>query len=432
MSRRSFPRIDPAALRDHADEARVERVWDRIEHDLHSRVDRWGPNGFEASRARRSTLMYVAIAASFAAFGGGLLLGKATWDHRLPAAAPMAAAVIEKSTVEVLAAGTQPQTFPLRGGGQITLSPGATVEVERTGSALTVSLLQGQAVLTTAASKGAAIVAGEARLNTQAGSSVAVTRNQDDVDVHVSDGKVSVTSALGVTQELGKNDRLQVPLHAAVSSTPINAAPRHNPVIAAPRPRGARPAMAKVGPEWLTRHDANDDEGALLLLRKQGIGPAIDTAHGAAELMAIAEIMSGKGRDQSAEVHAWERLLQGFPNDQRASLAAGRLAAIYDARGEAARAKEYRDKVQPLAQNATTGSDSLFCNVIRREPDKTKAAVMAKEYLDKYPDGECRDDCERLAQGSALAPAVDPPPAVPSAPAPGSPPPPPSASAVAP
>jgi hypothetical protein len=429
MSRRSFPRIDPASLRDHADEARVERVWERIEHDLHSRI----PSGFEASRARRSTLMYVAIAASFAAFGGGLLTGKATWDHRLPAPAPVAAAVSEKSTVDVLAAGTQGQVFPLYGGGQITLSPGATVEVERTGSSVTVALLQGEAVLKTSARTGAAIVAGEARLNTQAGSSVTVTRNQDDVDVRVGDGKVSVTSALGVTQELGAHDRLQVPLHTAVSSAPINTVPRRNPVIPAPRPRGSRPIAAKVGPEWLTRHDANDEEGALLLLRKQGIGAAIDGAHGAAELMAIAEIMSGKGRDPSAEVQAWERLLQGFPHDQRASLAAGRLAAIYDARGEAARARDYRDKVQPLAQNATTGSDSLFCNVIRHETDKTKAAVLAKEYLDKYPDGECRDDCERLAQGSAPAPVADPPivPSASASVAPSAPPAPP-ASAVAP
>jgi ferric-dicitrate binding protein FerR (iron transport regulator) len=416
MSRRSFPRIDPASLRDHADEATVERVWDRIEHDLHSRVDRWGPNGFEApsGRARRSMLAYVAIAiaASFAAFGGGLLLGKATWDHKLPVETPVAAAVIEKSTVEVLAAGSQSRTFPLQGGGQITLLPGGTVEVERAGTTLTVALLQGEAVVTTATSKGAVVTAGEARLNTQAGSQVTVTRNQDDVDVQVSSGKVSVTSPLGATRELGEHDRVQVPIRAAVSSAPINnAAPRHAPaMIAARRPPGPRPIAVKTGPEWLIRHDANDDEGALAILRKQGVSQSIDTAHGAAELMAIAEIMSGKGRDQAAEVHAWERLLQGFPNDQRASLAANRLAAIYEARGETARAKEYRDKVQPLAQNATTGADSLVCNLIRQEADKSKAAVLAKLYLDKYPDGECRDDCERLAQGTAPAPSADPSP----------------------
>lgn len=420
MSRRSFPSIDPASLRDHADQARVDRVWDRIEHDLSSRVDRWGPNGFEGSSsgARRSTLVYLSIAATFAAFGGGVLLGRAAWDRRPQAEAAVAAPISEKSTVEVLAAGTQLRTFPLVGGGQITLSPGATVEVERTGSALTLTLLQGEAAIDTAARKRVAIVAGEARLNTQAGSVVSVRRNQDDADVNVTNGTVSITSALGVTQELGKGDRIQVPIHATVSSAPINAAPRHAPVMAARRPAGQHPAVAKSGPEWLTRHDANDDEGALAILKKPGVNQYIDTARGAAELMAIAEIMSGKGRDQAAEVRAWERLLQGFPNDQRASLAAGRLAAIYEARGEGARARDYREKVQPLAQNATTGSDSLFCNLIRREADKTKAALMAKEYLDKYPDGECRDDCERLAQGNAPSPTIEPSPAASAAPAP--------------
>ena len=420
MSRRSFPRIDPAALRDHADEARVERVWERIEQDLNSRG---GAHGFDAfspsARARRSTLVYAAIAATFAAFGGGLLLGKATWERKTPSATLVAAPIIEKSTVEVLAAGSQLRSFPLQGGGQITLSPGATVEVERTGSALTLSLLQGDAAVET--HRTMAIVAGEARLNTQAGSSVSVGRNQDDVDVRVTDGKVSVTSPLGVTQELGKGDRVQMPIHTAVSSAPANVPPHRTPVLAARRPPGQRPTVVKgaVGSEWLTRHNAGDDDGALTILKKQGINATIDSAGSAAELMGIAEIMSGKGRDQSAEVRAWERLVEGFASDQRASLAASGLADIYQSRGDAGHAKEYRDKIPTLVKNATTGSDSLFCNLIRREADKTKAALMAKEYLDKYPNGECREEFERLVQGDAPGASANPlPSAVPAEPAP--------------
>src|SRR4051794_14720417 len=99
MSRRSFPRIDPADLRDHADEARVERVWERVEHDLQARADRVGAQSFEAaraSRARRTSFVYVAIAAAFGAFGAGLLLGKATWDKKTLAETPVAAPFIEK------------------------------------------------------------------------------------------------------------------------------------------------------------------------------------------------------------------------------------------------------------------------------------------------------------------------------------------------
>jgi hypothetical protein len=159
--------------------------------------------------------------------------------------------------------------------------------------------------------------------------------------------------------------------------------------------------------EWFTHYPA-DGPGAIALLRKQGVDKAIAQARGAAELFAIAELMSG---DQGAVIQADERLLRDFPKDARAFLAARELGSIYEARGNAARAKEYRDKVATLAKNATLGSDALFCNVIRHETDKTKAALMAKEYLDKYPDGECRDEFERQAQAEASVPPSAAPPA---------------------
>jgi hypothetical protein len=422
MSRRSFPRIDPAALRDHADEARVERVWERIERDLASRQVRGGPRGPEAARARRASFAYLAVAAAFGAFGGGLLLGKATWGKRALDEATVVSPIIEKSEVEVLAAGTQLRTFPLHGGGTLTLSPGATVEVERAGEALTLKLLQGQASIGTAR-RALAVMVGEAQLNAQAGSTIGVTRNQDDVDVHVDDGSVSISSPAG-TQQLGKDERAAVPIHAAiVSNAPVSAKSHRTPVLPLRRPSGRNPLAAKgaSGPEWLVRHDANDDDGALAALRKHDINALIDASKSAYELNALAEIMRGKGGDQTAEMRACQRLVQSFQSDQRATLAAERLAQIYEARGEAARAKDYRAKKQVLAQHATTGSESLYCTVIRQEPDKTKAALMAKEYLSHYPDGDCRDALEQMlsSQGDApVSPAEPVPAAAPPAAAP--------------
>ncbi len=411
MSRRSFPRIDPSALRDqadHADQARVERVWERIEHDIASRPP-WGTGS--TRRTSRSALTYLAVAATLGAFGAGVFLGKATWDKR-PAGrgadALVAKAIDEKSMVEVLAAGTQPRSFPLQGGGHLALFPGTTVEVERSGTAITLSLLQGSASIESTG-RTMAIVAGEARINTQAGSVLSVTRNTDDLDVNVTDGTVNVTSPAGSLQ-LDKNQRDAVPIHAAASSPPTYAKPQRNPPLPRGRAQGQRPIAAKGG-EWFA-HYPNDETGALQLLRKQGVVQAIDGAHGAAELMAITELMRGK--DQVEEIHAMERLVRAFPSDQRASLAADRLSRIYEARGETRRAKEYKDKVQPLAQNATTGSDSLICNLIRRSPDKTKAALSAKEYLAKYPDGECREEFERMVQGDAPSPSPEPPAAPPA------------------
>lgn len=424
MSRRSFPRIDPSALRDHADEARVERVWERIEQDVNSRLERGDSPAHEAMLGhalgssgrggwqRRSTFAYVAIAAAFGAFGAGLWVGKVTWDRKgASSGAPVAMPIIEKSRVEVLAAGSQLRTFPLEGGGRLTLSPGATAEVERAGTELTVSLLQGEASIDTTGRRQLTVVAGAARINTQAGSVLSVARNADDIDVKVDDGTVTLASPAG-TQQLGKGERAAaVPIHATVANAPIDTAARsgrHGPSLLPRRPTNQRPAVTKgAGPEWLAHYPA-DEDGALQLLRKQGVSQAITAARSATELMAIADIMAGKGRDPVAEIGAWERLLQGFPKDQRASLAADRLARIFEARGETARAKDYRDKVRPLAESATMGSDSLICDMISREPDKTRAALMAKEYLDKYPNGECRERFEQLLLANASAPDLGP------------------------
>ena len=395
MSRRSFPSIEPADLRDHADEARVERVWERLDHDLASRAP------FADARRRRSPLATLAIAAAIGAFGAGLLLGKVTWDRRQLPLAPLASPVVEKSLVEVLAAGTQQRTFPLQGGGRLTLSPQATVEVERSGGAITLSLLQGEASVDSAG-RALTIVAGDARINTQSGSVLSVRRNADDLDVKVDRGSVSVSSPTGPNQ-LAKNQRATVPLHTAVSAVRNDAvdARRERDRALPPRPRKSPQAsLAKLAnvPEWFT-HYPGDGDRALALLRKQGVDKAIDQAHSAAELNAIAELMSG--RDQAAELRGWERLVRDFPSDQRAFLAARDLGRIYEASGDLTRAKEFKDKVEPLAKNATTGSDALFCDLIRRETDKTKAALMAKEYLDKYPDGECRDEFEQQVQAEA-------------------------------
>lgn len=312
--------------------------------------------------------------------------------------------VVEKSLVEVLAAGTQLRTFPLEGGGEITLSPGATVEAERSGSAVTLSLLQGEASIHSTG-RPLVVVAGDARINTQSGSVLSVRRNADDVDVKVDDGVVSISSATGPKQ-LSKNEHDTVPLRATMAVAPTDAAnarPSRHRIQPPRRPNGAHPNAAKLAsvPEWFT-HYPHDGAGALALLRKQGVDQAISQARGAAELSAIAELM---GRHDPAALRAWERLVRDFPTDQRAALAAGDLANLYAARGDTTRAKEYQEKVAPLAKNATMGSDALFCDVIRHETDKTKAALMAKEYLNTYPDGECRDEFERQFPGTPAAPA---------------------------
>lgn len=408
MSRRSFPRIDPDDLLDHADPARVERIWERIEHDLATHPERLGASGFEAARGR-STLVYLAIAAAFAAFGAGLWVGKVTWHSPGEAPAPVASAELPKSHVVVLAAGTQLTTHTLEDGTRLTLSPGSTVEVERAGATLTIALLQGEASIDTTGlgeHNGVALVAAEARVSTQAGSLFSARRDQDDIDVSVTDGTVRLTSPAG-TQLLGKGDRVSaVPIHATASASASDSKPaRRYPVMPLRRP-SPQPADVQVPgqPAWVARYPS-DEEGALRMLHKQGVDKAIDVAGSAAELQTIADLMRHKGRDEAAAVRASRQLVERFPGDQHAFHAANFLVDYYQRQGNADLAKQYRDQSRALAMMA----DALFCNLIVGEADKTKAKSMMLEYLSKYPNGQCHAQFKEATQRDDATPAASAP-----------------------
>jgi tetratricopeptide (TPR) repeat protein len=418
MTRRSFPHIDPATLRDHADDARVERVWQRLEPHLEAHHARQGARPGRA----RSTVAIVAIAATFGAFGAGLFAGKATWGTRAAQeVAVEAAPALDRSLVEVLAAGTQQRTFPLQGGGTVTLSPGATVEVERAGSDVTLSLLQGEASVDSA-KRALTIAAGDARINTQAGSVLSVRRNLDDVDVKVDDGSVSVSSPAGPAQ-IGKNQRETVPLHTAIVASSVDSKPA--PARALPVRRGSPrgPLLKTAGPDWLVRLNAQDDEGALALLKKRDLGEVIASAHSAAELISLGDLMRGKGKRPDAAIRAYARIVEAFKGDGYAYFAAKSLASMYDGAGNHELAEAYQAQANQLAPTtAGKAADSIYCDAIkaqmRKETDKTRAAGLAKEYLDKYPDGVCHEELEQIAQSTLATPPAPPletppPPAAP-------------------
>jgi hypothetical protein len=409
MSRRSFPRIDPAALRDHADEARVDRIWERIDQDLGARLER-------APRAQRTTFVYLAVAASFVAFVGGIATGKS-----IGSASPRAAVVenivappVEKSRVEVLAAGTQPRTFSLEGGGNLTLTPGAMAEVERVGSALTVSLLQGQASVDTRGRSGLAVVAGAARVHAQAGAVLSVTRDADSLAVKVDEGKASVTSPAG-TQDLAKNEQATgVPIRVAVTSAQPDVSPRATPGPRL-RPLGPRTPVLKVAgqPDWMAKLAAGDEHEAYRLLSNAGIPKSIAAARTAEELMQIAEIMRHGNRDQDAAVLAYRRVVESFRGDPNAPLAAQKLAEHYG-NNDPGQAKVYLDQIEGLSKS----SDPSFCNLIAKTQDKTKAAELASEYRWRYPNGQCRALVDKILQPEEPTPPAGDPPAPPAPPAP--------------
>ena len=416
MSRRSVPRIAPADLRDHAEEARLDRVWARLDADL---------PGVAPAASRRPIFTYLAVAAAFAAFAGGVVVGKTSLHGQAPTAiAPVQAT--ERTTVDVLAAGSEGRSFALPGGGQLMLQPGATVEVERAGGDLTLKLLQGAASVDTVGAQlggSLTIVAGEAQLNTQAGSVVNVTRNQDDLDVSVSDGSVSITSPAG-EKKLGRSDRaLGVPIHAPVAALSPTAAPAvQGPRLARQgRPIATHPikTLPVAGPAWFARYEANDFEGALALLRQEpgGILGAISSAHSANELMGISTVARSKNSDLAAGMIALRSVVDRFPDDQNAQNAAYSLGGMLQIAGKGDEARSYLDRAKNL--NGPLAEDAL-CHRIKddlRTGHKDEAIRQAHEYVAKYPDGRCKDEVDlALADdGAGGAPAAPP---APSAPAP--------------
>ncbi|MFO0759075.1 MAG: tetratricopeptide repeat protein [Byssovorax sp.] len=422
MSRRSLPPISPTDLRDHADEARIARVWQRIEHDL---------TGFEAPAKRRSSLVYFAVAAAFAAFGGGLFLGKVAFhDQGAGTATLIQAPARDGLALDVLAAGTEPRTFALPGGGQLVLQPGSMVELERAeGGALTLKLLQGDASVDTASaarSAGLSIVAGDARLNTQAGSVVSVSRGQDDMDVSVRDGSVNLTTPQG-SQKLGRGDKVEaLPIHgptAALSPTSTPLAPaRLASRPGRPKDRRASDRPANAGPEWLEQANAGHDAEALALLKQQpgGVEGAIQGARSAIELMAIRDIAL-KGGEQGAANSAYERVVESFPGDQNAPLAAYQLGASYQRAGQTDRARKYFEQYLALSPSGAFAEGAL-CSLISIASgggNKGEALRRSKEYVARYPNGQCKA-VERDAEGTVddEPPAASAAPSAPSAPPP--------------
>jgi len=425
MIRRGAPPIRPSDLRDHADGARIDRIWERLEHDVAGR---------ERDKTRVTGTLLALVAATVAAFSAGVWVGSSSSSDHSPttirAVSPEASV-----TPSVLAAGTQQMSYPLPGGGTITLSPGATVEVDRSeDDALTLRLLRGEASVDTEGvgrSSEIALVAEDARLVASAGSVVFVRRNESDLDVRVANGSARLSSPSG-SRELASGDRVEAfpfralaPIAHAEDDDPrpvraTNPQPRELPrlplALPLPLPPNA-PAVTIAAPDWRARYNAGELAQALDLLRQQpgGIDGAIASARGAAELVAISDIARAKGGDPAAALKALTQVVERFPGDPYAEIAAYTLGGMYEKMGQADKAQKYLERARSL--KGVLAEDAL-CKQIRAEHwagRKDEAARMAKEYVTKYPDGRCKEDVERILAGEELAREAPEPEAIPDA-----------------
>lgn len=417
MSRQSVPRIQPEDLRDVASEERVDRIWTRLEQDLVAVR--------AAPPARASRVVVWAVAATFAAFGGGLLAGRAVWTPAQQSPSAVVAAS-DRTTLDVFAAGSQERTYTLPGGGRITLAPGSMIELEHAGSNdMRLRLLSGEASFN-AAQGSLAIVSGEALVATAPGSLVQVQKRDDNLDVRVATGSAQVTSPAGM-RALQMGEQLDgVPTRTTTTSVNPHVV-RVSPTTTTQRASrdDAPTAQVATAPTWRDHYDAGRFAEALSLLNTQsgGVSAAVANAKTAAELMAISDVARYRGGDPQAAIRALQRVADEFGGSPNAPIAALGLAKYYETTGQADLAKKYRDQ----ATKGVLGEDAI-CDQMRAEHragNKTEASERASEYLRKYPNGRCKDDANRIlssgdadGDGESSDPAENPAPPSTSATAP--------------
>jgi tetratricopeptide (TPR) repeat protein len=278
-------------------------------------------------------------------------------------------------------------------------------------------LLRGEASVDTAGVGRRAeisLIAEDARLSSSADSVVFVRRNEADIDVRVASGSARLSWPLG-SRELSSGEGLEaVPMRAVAPVSRVedddprphrvtSQLPRELPRLPLVHPES--PTVAIAAPDWRAKYNAGELSQALELLRQQpgGIEGAINAARNAAELAAISDIARAKGGDPSAALTALTQLVDRFPGDPYAEIAAYTLGGMYEKMGQADKAQKYLERARSL--KGVLAEDAL-CKQIRAEHfagRKDEAARMGKEYSNKYPDGRCKEDVERILAGEELA-----------------------------
>ena len=394
--RQSCPKIQASDLRDIASEERVERIWGRLSSEVEALHVR------PASRPSRAAVW--AVAATFAAFGTGLVAGRMVWQAPPVAPSPVVA-THDRASVDLFAAGSQERSYTLPGGGTITLAPGSMIELERSGgSDVRLRLLSGEASLDAgeAGDRALAIVSGEAVVATAPGSMIRVQKRADNLDVRVIGGSAHVSSPAG-THALSKGEQVDdVPTRRTATSVTTPPVVRVAPTATTARVARGEPsstAAVAVAPSWRELHAANKWDEATEALKQQSgsFSAAVTGAGSAKELMDIGDLASWQGRDPQAAIVAFHKVADQFHGSTYAAIAAKKLATHYAA-SQPDLAKKYLDQA---AQKSVFSEDAM-CAQMRAEHQaghKDEASARASEYLGKHPNGRCKDDANRILAG---------------------------------
>ncbi len=410
-SHRGVHAIDPAHLRDHADEARLLEIWRRLEPSL--------PAARAHGRAPgRPRVWRMALAAALASFAAGLVAGHWLTAQRATeprALLPFRAA--EEQSREVFAAGTVRRVYALPGGGSIELSPSSIVDtVAMDGDGLTLRLVRGEASVSTRAagapprSARLALWVGDATITTDEGR-VRVRHSGDSAELHVVDGAAEVTSP-DVEQGsrramLGPDQRITVPIRVLASRIAPKATETKPLALSrGDEPEGEPPPAA--GWRELCGGESPDYEAVGRLLRSEAgsAQAAIAAAQSAGDLACISNAYRTKGGDQALAALALTRLVERFPEDARAGIARFTLCKIHQKAGNYEQVQTYC-----LSADGVLAEDAL-CRTIQTAAEAGRVddvLRLAGEYRTKYPDGPCSEEIERLEAEAAAQQDAGPP-----------------------
>ncbi|NUO52653.1 MAG: hypothetical protein HOV80_27720 [Polyangiaceae bacterium] len=429
MSR--LPAIDPRDLRDHADPARIERVWRRVSRDLPGGSDQRPVRSTGVAGVRFGSRAILWAACLAGVFGAGLFVGSvqlstSTTDET-------GAERLDAQLTDVFAAGTRQRTFPLPGGGRLVLQPESLMEVvEVRDGSVRLHLLRGRASVDASTSDMSfAVVAGDALTLAPAGSVVSFSRLDTDVDVAVDRGSVEVVSATG-RQVVRKGERSRVPIvatavtsldpqlppHQVVANTPPHTNDRNDPDRASKDPSVTppdgevaviTPPPVEQTPTWMTLYNQDKFTEAMRALEERGgIAQAIASSQSASEIMSLGEVaLFNKKND--LWITSRRRVADEFPSDPNASIAAVQLADTLDRMGQRDLAAKYRAQ----AMQSSRLFETVLCKQLVNAPKDTaeerrKAAAIATDYLSRFPTGTCTEDAKGVIEDSKADPEPEP------------------------
>jgi len=429
------PRIDRDVLRHHDDPAAIDRVWDRLDGELNAdspphvaRLTPWGRGrSGTAGYPRRGRRWPLVAAAAAAGFVVGIGVAQ-KWSAQPDGRAPVVQAAEDEGAREVFAAGRSQQSYVLPGGGVLELQPGSIVDTVRQGrDGLTLRLVRGEATLSTAADTASAsrtrlaLLIGQAEITTAAGS-MRVRLDGATADLRVLDGSADVTApdADEGTKHtiLGPNQRATVPVRVVTARV---TSPKRTPMTPSltdePGEDPEEVATEEV-PQvaaWIAACQQDDYKLAVELLNREPSGAAAVLANVTSPYL-LSCIASGhqENKDSDAAKQVLHRILTDHSADRRAALAAAELERIYRREGNKEKAQELADLRRLLDEaKVLPESEDELCKQIQTEAEAGNAeavVTLGEKYRSEYPDGECRENVERLI-GIAEAQRAQAPPA---------------------